>query len=203
MSARLLFLNATDAYSVDVAGEGDPIALAEAPTRAWRDGPAQGLGSVPPRLPRARAGAWRVLAAARDRRLRPAGRARHKAPMPDGPHRPHDIPALKAALPGLALVEDPALVKQCSRDFFRFGPILNRELLDMTALDHVVFTDPERGLRAGAGSRMTAAEADLRIHASTKLVATLGSFLCGGSGGIGSLLWGGMREPGDMQGPAS
>ena len=41
---------------------------------------------------------------------------------------PHDIAALKAALRGLALVEDRALVRQRSRDFFWFSPILDREL---------------------------------------------------------------------------
>jgi FAD/FMN-containing dehydrogenase len=177
--------------------------------------------------------------------------------MPDSPHPRHDIAALKAALPGLKLVEDPALVRQRSRDFFWFSPILDRQLrgksaeavaiprdeaevlalaaacarlripvtlrgagtgtygqgvperggvlLDMTALDQVVFADPARGLRAGAGIRMMAAEeaalaagAELRIHPSTKRMATLGGFFCGGSGGIGSLLWGGLREPGNM-----
>lgn len=179
--------------------------------------------------------------------------------MPDSPRRPHDIAALKAALPGMALIEDAALVRQRSRDFFWFSPILDRQLrrkaadvvaiprdeaevialaaacarlripitlrgagtgtygqgvpeqggvlLDMTALDRVVFADPAKGLRAQAGVRMMAAEeaalaagAELRIHPSTKRMATLGGFFCGGSGGIGSLLWGGLREPGNMLG---
>jgi FAD/FMN-containing dehydrogenase len=179
--------------------------------------------------------------------------------MPESPQRSHDIAALKAALPGLALVEDRALVRQRSRDFFWFSPILDRQLrrksadvvaiprseeevialaaacaklripitlrgagtgtygqgvpeqggvlLDMTGLDRVVFADPARGLRAQSGIRMMAAEdaaiaagGELRIHPSTKRMATLGGFFCGGSGGIGALLWGGLREPGNMQG---
>jgi FAD/FMN-containing dehydrogenase len=179
--------------------------------------------------------------------------------MPDSPHRTHDIAALKAALPGLALIEDRALVRQRSRDFFWFSPILERQLraksadvvamprdeaevialaaacarlripvtlrgagtgtygqgvpeqggvlLDMTRLDRVVFADRARGVRAQAGARMMAVEdaalaagGELRIHPSTKRMATIGGFFCGGSGGIGSLLWGGLREPGNMQG---
>jgi FAD/FMN-containing dehydrogenase len=191
--------------------------------------------------------------------LRARAPLREIVAMPESPHRAHDIAALKAALPGLALIEDRALVRQRSRDFFWFSPILDRQLrgksadvvavprseaevialaaacaklripitlrgagtgtygqgvpeqggvlLDMTALDQVVFADPARGLRAQAGIRMIAAEeaaiavgAELRIHPSTKRMATLGGFFCGGSGGIGSLLWGGLREPGNMQG---
>jgi FAD/FMN-containing dehydrogenase len=179
--------------------------------------------------------------------------------MPDTPRRAHDIAALKAALPGLTLIEDRALVRQRSRDFFWFSPILDRELrrkaadvvamprdqaevialaaacarlripvtlrgagtgtygqgvpeqggvlLDMTGLDRLVFADPTKGLRAEAGIRMMAAEnaalaigRELPIHPTTKRMATLGGFFCGGSGGIGSLLWGGLREPGNMLG---
>jgi FAD/FMN-containing dehydrogenase len=179
--------------------------------------------------------------------------------MPETPHARHDIAALKAALPGLALIEDRALVRQRSRDFFWFSPLLDRQLrhkaadvvalprdeaevialasacarlripvtlrgagtgtygqgvpeqggvlLDMTGLDALVFADPARGLRAQAGIRMMAAEAaaraaggELPIHPSTKRMATLGGFFCGGSGGIGALLHGGLREPGNMQG---
>lgn len=179
--------------------------------------------------------------------------------MPDSPHPRHDIAALKAALPGLPLIEDPALVRQRSRDFFWFSPILDRQLrrksaevvalprdeaevvalaaacvrlripvtmrgagtgtygqgvperggvlLDTTGLDRVIFADPARGVRAQAGARMMAVEdaaiaagGELRMHPSTKRMATIGGYFCGGSGGIGSLLWGGLREPGNMQG---
>ncbi|MGG5822680.1 FAD-binding oxidoreductase [Falsiroseomonas sp. HW251] len=191
--------------------------------------------------------------------LRRPPHAREIGAMPESPQRSHDIAALKAALPGLALIEDRALVRQRSRDFFWFSPILERALrhksadavalprseeevlalasacarlripvtvrgagtgtygqgvperggvlLDMTGLDRVVFADRERGLRAQSGMRMMAAEdaaipagGELRIHPSTKRMATLGGFFCGGSGGIGALLWGGLREPGNMSG---
>jgi FAD/FMN-containing dehydrogenase len=188
-----------------------------------------------------------------------AGVAAHIRAMPDSPRLAHDIAALKAALPGVALIDDSALVRQRSRDFFWFSPILNRVLrdkaaeiiarpadeaqviqvaaacarlripvtlrgagtgtygqgvperggvlLDMTALDRIVFADRARGVRAGAGARMLAVEeaalaagGELRMHPSTKRMATIGGYFCGGSGGIGSLLWGGLREPGNMQG---
>lgn len=53
--------------------------------------------------------------------------------MTDASHLRHDIALLLAACPGLPFAQDPALMRQRSRDVFWFSPILNRVFRHMTA----------------------------------------------------------------------
>jgi FAD/FMN-containing dehydrogenase len=59
--------------------------------------------------------------------------------------------------------------------------------------------------RLQAGARMHEIDAltrpggwELRMHPSTKRMATIGGFVAGGSGGVGSVTYGGLREPGNI-----
>jgi FAD/FMN-containing dehydrogenase len=163
---------------------------------------------------------------------------------------------LLAELADIPLTIDPALVKQKSRDFFWYSPVLNRQLrhctaqavvtprdeadvvrvaaacvrhrvpitargggtgnygqavplhggmvLDMTALDTIEWQRPGM-LRVGPGRKMIDIDRDirpdgweLRMHPSTKRSATIGGFVAGGSGGVGSVTWGGLREPANV-----
>ena len=75
------------------------------------------------------------------------------------------------------------------------------DLSEMTAL-----ADVRHGaLRCAPGARMHLIDAELRpggqelrLHPSTKRTATIGGFVAGGSGGIGSVTYGGLREPGNI-----
>ena len=83
-------------------------------------------------------------------------------------------------------------------------PIEGGVLLDMTAFDAIEWVKPGR-VRVGAGMMMGKLDAELRphgveirLHPSTKRTATIGGFVAGGSGGVGSVTYGGLREPGNI-----
>jgi len=168
-----------------------------------------------------------------------------------------DVAALKTALEGLKVEDNPALVKQKSRDFFWYSPILKRQLDGVTA-DLVVTPQSEdeviraltachamkvpvtvRGCGTGnygqamplsGGVILNMAEMnriidikpgrlvcepgvimhaideaarehsgqELRMHPSTAKTASIGGFIGGGSGGVGSIRWGGLRDLGNV-----
>src|SRR5258708_7546271 len=81
-------------------------------------------------------------------------------------------------------------------------PLEGGVLLDVMALAAIEWTKPGV-MRVGVGAKMNAIDAELspsgwelRMHPSTKRTATIGGFVAGGSGGIGSVNYGGLREPG-------
>ena len=168
-----------------------------------------------------------------------------------------DYAALKQDLEGLQIEDNPAIVKQKSRDFFWYSPVLKRQLDEVTG-DMVVTVRDEaevvrvlaacfrhdipvttRGAGTGnygqamplsggvvlnlaemnkvrsinpgtviadAGAIMHTMDEEtrahsgqeLRMHPSTYRTATIGGFLAGGSGGVGSIRWGGLRDIGNV-----
>jgi FAD/FMN-containing dehydrogenase len=83
-------------------------------------------------------------------------------------------------------------------------PLEGGVLLDISGLNAIAWHRPGV-VRVGAGARMDAMDAqlrptgwELRMHPSTKRMATIGGFVAGGSGGIGSVTYGGLREPGNI-----
>jgi FAD/FMN-containing dehydrogenase len=83
-------------------------------------------------------------------------------------------------------------------------PLHGGVLLDITQLEAIEWSKPGI-LRVGVGAKMNVIDAqlqpagwELRMHPSTKRTATIGGFVAGGSGGIGSVNYGGLREPGNI-----
>lgn len=168
----------------------------------------------------------------------------------------YDIPRLKARLGGMKIEENPAIVKQKSRDFFWYSPVLKRQLDHVTG-DIVVsprneaeviellrvcyeegvpvtprgsgtgnygqamplsggvvlnLADLNRVKAIGRGQVVAEAGAvlaaidketrpggeEIRLHPSTYNTASIGGFVAGGSGGIGSINWGGLRNVGNV-----
>ncbi len=167
------------------------------------------------------------------------------------------IAKLKAELAGLRLEENIAIVKQKSRDFFWYSPVLKSQLdhitadlvvyatseadmsrvltacyaydvpltvrgagtgnygqamplagglvLDVSAINDIRLIAPGRvitGPGAILGDIDAAARAhsnqELRLHPSTARTATIAGFIAGGSGGVGSIQWGGLRDLGNI-----
>jgi FAD/FMN-containing dehydrogenase len=86
-------------------------------------------------------------------------------------------------------------------------PLSGGVMLDLKSLDAVIDIKPDR-VRAGAGIIMSkldeqtraAVGGELRFHPSTYRLASLGGFVAGGSGGVGSIRWGGLRNAGNILG---
>ncbi|MGO9755802.1 MAG: FAD-binding oxidoreductase [Roseiarcus sp.] len=83
-------------------------------------------------------------------------------------------------------------------------PLERGVLIDFSAMDRIVWSEPG-ALRVEPGARMHDIDAalrpagwELRMHPSTKRTATIGGFVAGGSGGVGSVAYGGLRDPGNI-----
>jgi len=84
-------------------------------------------------------------------------------------------------------------------------PLSGGVVLDLTGLDRIISASRD-SVRAEAGVIMEKLDeytrehfaSELRFHPSTHRMATLGGFIAGGSGGVGSIRWGGLRNFGNI-----
>jgi FAD/FMN-containing dehydrogenase len=83
-------------------------------------------------------------------------------------------------------------------------PLEGGVLLDLTSMTGIEWQKPGV-IRCAGGLKMNDLDAatrpngwELRMHPSTKRMATIGGFVAGGSGGVGSVNYGGLREPGNI-----
>ncbi|MCW6512103.1 FAD-binding oxidoreductase [Lichenifustis flavocetrariae] len=83
-------------------------------------------------------------------------------------------------------------------------PLAGGVLLDLSEMTKIEWHKPGV-VRVEPGSVMADLDAalqpqgwELRMHPSTKRKATIGGFIAGGSGGVGSIGYGGLREPGNI-----
>jgi FAD/FMN-containing dehydrogenase len=170
--------------------------------------------------------------------------------------RTYDIAAFRDLIGPIKWEDNPVLVRQKSRDFYWYSPVLKRELEAVTA-DVVVSPVSEAEVRAvlaaayrleipvtprGAGTgnygqamplmggvlmnlaemnqirsietgrvicepgallidvdnAAAASGQELRMYPSTRATASVAGFVAGGSGGVGSITWGGLRDFGNV-----
>ena len=171
----------------------------------------------------------------------------------------YDIEGLRARLGPIRSESHAALVKQKSRDFYWYSPILKRQLdhvigdivvspadaaevvetlrhahalgipvtprgagtgnygqampidggivlnlADMTRIDDIstgrLRCEPGAVLAEIDRQTRTASGQELRMHPSTYNTASIGGFIAGGSSGVGSIKWGGLRDLGNILG---
>jgi len=175
----------------------------------------------------------------------------------DAPDRPAARSAgFLAEVAGIPQSDEPALLRQKSRDFHWFSPVLRQALdpcradlllmprdsdevariaaacarhrvpltlrgggtgnygqsvplrggvvMEMAGLDRILSLGPGR-VRAESGIRMEAINEaarpggwELRLYPSTVRTSSLGGFLAGGAGGVGSCMWGVLAQPGNV-----
>ncbi|MGV8853084.1 MAG: FAD-binding oxidoreductase [Devosia sp.] len=86
-------------------------------------------------------------------------------------------------------------------------PLLGGAMLNLMNMDKVLEISKDR-VRAQAGAVMEKIDeqtkacvgGELRFHPSTYRMASIGGFIAGGSGGVGSVRWGGLRNLGSILG---
>ena len=84
-------------------------------------------------------------------------------------------------------------------------PLQAGALVDFSGMARLMWSRPGI-VRVEAGAKMGAIDEalrpsgfELRMHPSTKRTATIGGFVAGGSGGVGSIAFGGLRDPGNIR----
>jgi hypothetical protein len=104
-----------------------------------------------------------------------------------------------------ARVRMPLMMRGAGTCNFGQGiPLKGGAVVDMTALSEVLWSRDQR-VRAQAGARVIAIDEytrpsgwELRIHPSTRKVATIAGFIAGGHAGIGSAQYGILRDRGNI-----
>jgi FAD/FMN-containing dehydrogenase len=85
-------------------------------------------------------------------------------------------------------------------------PLRGGIVLDVTQIDKLLWVK-DGACRVQAGKKLFGLDEELqahglemRLHPSTRSIATVGGFIAGGSGGVGSINWGMLRETGNIIG---
>ena len=118
------------------------------------------------------------------------------------PRNEADVIAVAAACATLRIPLTPR--GAATGNYGQAVPLEGGVLLDLTNMTKVEWQKPGI-VRCEPGIKMNDLDAvtrpngwEIRMHPSTKRMATIGGFVGGGSGGIGSINYGGLREPGNI-----
>jgi FAD/FMN-containing dehydrogenase len=120
--------------------------------------------------------------------------------------RPADRDELRLVVAACCRARVPVVARGAGTgNYGQCVPLYGGVVIDFSRLDRILSL--EGGVaRVEAGARLGTVEAEarkagweLRCMPSTWVKCTMGGFLCGGSGGIGSITWGGINAPGNVK----
>jgi FAD/FMN-containing dehydrogenase len=120
--------------------------------------------------------------------------------------RPGSMEELRAVVAACCRARVPVVPRGAGTgNYGQCVPLYGGVVIDFSRLDRILSLDGGVA-RVEAGARLGAVEAEarragweLRCMPSTWMKSTMGGFLCGGSGGIGSITWGGINAPGNVK----
>lgn len=120
--------------------------------------------------------------------------------------RPAGVDELRSVVAACCRARVPVVARGAGTgNYGQCVPLYGGVVIDLSRLDRILSV--EGGVaRVEAGARLGSVEAEarrsgweLRCMPSTWVKCTMGGFLCGGSGGIGSITWGGINAPGNVK----
>ncbi|HMD61260.1 MAG TPA: FAD-binding oxidoreductase [Opitutaceae bacterium] len=120
--------------------------------------------------------------------------------------RPESLGELRAVVAACSRARVPVVPRGAGTgNYGQCVPLYGGVVIDFSRLDRILSLDAGVA-RVEAGARLGTIEAEarkigweLRCMPSTWVKATMGGFLCGGSGGVGSITWGGINAPGNVK----
>jgi FAD/FMN-containing dehydrogenase len=120
--------------------------------------------------------------------------------------RPGSLDELRKVVAACSRARVPVVARGAGTgNYGQCVPLYGGAVVDFSRMDRILSL--EGGVvRAEAGARLGTIEAEarkagweLRCMPSTWVKCTIGGFFCGGSGGIGSITWGGINAPGTVK----
>jgi FAD/FMN-containing dehydrogenase len=120
--------------------------------------------------------------------------------------RPGDLGELRAVVAACCRARVPVVPRGAGTgNYGQCVPLYGGVVVDFSRLDRILSLDGGVA-RVEAGARLGTIEAEarrigweLRCMPSTWVKSTMGGFFSGGSGGVGSITWGGINAPGNVK----
>jgi FAD/FMN-containing dehydrogenase len=121
--------------------------------------------------------------------------------------RPGSLDELKATVSACAKARVPVVLRGAGTgNYGQCVPLFGGVVLDLARLDRIHEITADGVVRVEPGARLGTIEAEarkagweLRCMPSTWMKSSMAGFFCGGSGGIGSITWGGINAPGNVK----